>query len=386
MLRTLLALSLTLALTHSASAEIKFKKTVLDTKFRAEGVAVGDFNKDGKLDIATGEGYYAAPDWKLHPIREQVREFKGDGGYSKCFQAWTDDFNRDGWDDLLVVEFPGTPTVWLENPKGVERPWPVHVAVPVTNNESPEYLDVDGDGKRELLCSCPADPKAAPGKGVCIALARPDADPTALWKVEAISAPDAPMTGKFYHGIGKGDIDGDKVNDVLTPAGWWKRPQSPGDGGWKFTEAKLGEPCAQMYVYDFDADGDADVLSTAAHKLGMWWHEQTKDGWQTHKISELFSQTHALNFVDLNGDKLPDFITGKRFWAHGSKGDVDPGAPAVLYWFELAIKDGKPTWTPHKIDDDSGVGTQFQMTDVNGDGRLDIAIANKKGVFLFEQE
>jgi hypothetical protein len=386
MYRIVLALSLTLALAQSAAAEIKFKKTVLDTKFRAEGVAVGDFNKDGKLDVATGEGYYAAPDWKLVPIREQVREFKGDGGYSKCFQAWADDFNGDGWTDLLVVEFPGTPTVWLENPKGVERPWPSHVAIAVTNNESPEYLDVDGDGKRELLCGTSDDPKASDGPEKYVAIARPDADPTAPWKVTRVSAKNVDMARKFYHGIGIGDIDGDKRTDIVTPGGWWKGPESPADGEWKFNAAKLGEPCAQMYVYDFDGDGDADVLSTAAHKLGMWWHEQTKDGWQQHEISTLFSQTHALLFMDLNGDKLPDFITGKRFWAHGSKGDVDPGAPAVLYWFELAIKDGKPSWTPHKIDDDSGVGTQFQMTDVNGDGKVDIAIANKKGVFLFEQE
>ena len=43
---------------------------------------------------------------------------------------------------------------------------------------------------------------------------------------------------------------------------------------------------AQMYVYDFDGDGDADVLSSAAHQIGIWWHEQTKDGWVTHEIDK----------------------------------------------------------------------------------------------------
>jgi hypothetical protein len=42
-------------------------------------------------------------------------------------------------------------------------------------------------------------------------------------------------------------------------------------------------------------------------------------------------------------------------------------------------------WTRHEIDDDSGVGTQFQVIDVNGDGLLDVVTSNKKGVFLFEQ-
>src|SRR5579871_3335254 len=37
---------------------ITWKKTVLDTKFRAEGVAVADVNKDGKLDVLAGEVWY----------------------------------------------------------------------------------------------------------------------------------------------------------------------------------------------------------------------------------------------------------------------------------------------------------------------------------------
>ena len=34
---------------------------------------------------------------------------------------------------------------------------------------------------------------------------------------------------------------------------------------------------------------------------------------------------------------------------------------------------------------DSGVGTQFEVADVNGDGLLDVVTSNKKGVFYFEQ-
>lgn len=387
MQRIALALSLTfsLALSTSAAEPFTFKKTKLDEKFRGEGVAVGDFNHDGNLDLATGEGYYAAPDWKFQPIREQAREFDP-LKYSECFQAWARDFNNDGWDDLLVVEFPGRPTVWLENPKGVERPWTRRVAVEVTNNESPEFTDVDGDGFSDLLLGTSADPKNSDGPEKYMAIARPDPDPKKPWKLQTVSEKNVDMARKFYHGIGAGDLNGDGLLDIVTPNGWWQQPRL-GDRRptWAFTPAKLGEPCAQMHVFDFDGDGDADVLSSAAHKLGMWWHEQTKEGWQTHEISQDFSQTHALVHVDLNGDNLPDFVTGKRYWAHGPNGDVNPGDPAVLYWFELSRKEGKPVWTPHKIDDDSGVGTQFQVTDVTGDGKLDIAIANKKGVFLFEQ-
>ncbi len=79
-----------------------------------------------------------------------------------------------------------------------------------------------------------------------------------------------------------------------------------------------------------------------------------------------------------------DFVTGKRWYAHNGH---DPGAeqPAVLCWFELGRKDGRPEWTRHQIDDDSGVGTQFQVIDLDGDGLLDVITSNKKGVHYFQQ-
>ncbi len=376
------------ALFASAAAEpkITFKKTQLDAKFRAESPAVGDFNHDGKLDIAAGDAYYAAPDWKPVVFAEEHREFEPIK-YSQCFNMYADDINGDGWTDLTIVEYPGQAAVWRENLQGASKPWPRHVIIPVANNESPQYLDVDGDGRREWLLGTAPAPAEADGPNRVFAVVRRPADVQAPWLVEAISAVGVDEAKKFYHGLGLGDLNGDGRKDIVTPTGWWKAPSSPAGSAapWEFTKAKLGEPCAQMQVYDFDGDGDADVLSSAAHKLGIWWHEQTPAGWQTHLISELFSQTHALELADINGDGLPDFVTGKRYWAHGPKGDVNPGDPPVLYWFELARRDGKPVWTPHEIDNDSGVGTQIHVADVNGDGLLDVVTANKRGVYYFEQ-
>ena len=53
----------------------------------------------------------------------------------------------------------------------------------------------------------------------------------------------------------------------------------------------------------------------------------------------------------------------------------------------LLTSGGAPAAFTHvlAIDDDSGVGTQFEVADINGDGLLDVIIANKRGVFVFEQ-
>ena len=53
----------------AAQKKIGWKKTVLDAKFRSEGVAVADVNKDGKIVVLNGEYWYEAPDWKAHELQ-----------------------------------------------------------------------------------------------------------------------------------------------------------------------------------------------------------------------------------------------------------------------------------------------------------------------------
>jgi VCBS repeat protein len=278
-------------------------------------------------------------------------------------------------------------TWWLENPKKPDTQWPQHVLTPVTNNESPQFVDVDGDGKLDLLAAFAPDPKSFDGPERRMGFMTRTSDPLALWKIHSVSAREAPGTKRYSHGVGLGDINRDGRKDIVVTQGWWEAPAKLTDAEWQFHAAPLGEDCAQMHVFDFDGDGDNDVLSTAAHRVGMWWHEQLPEGkWQTHLIDDSFTQTHALCLADINGDGLPDFVTGKRWWAHGPKGDVNPGDPAVMYWFELKREGNKPTWIPHQFDHDSGVGTQFEVADVNADGLLDVVTSNKKGVYYFEQE
>lgn len=361
---------------------IHFKKTVLDTKFRGEGVAVGDFNHDGKLDIAAGNVYYSAPDWKMHVIYGKAPKDFDPHGYSDSFICYADDLNHDGWADYIDVGFPGTAAYWYENPKGAEGPWKRHLIGPVASDESPQYVDIDGNGHRALVMAI------ADGQ---MAIVRPDpSDPDKPWINEVISTKHAPGTDRFSHGLGIGSVRNNGRNDVLIPAGWWESPLDKSQLPWKFHKADFGSGAAQMYVFDFNGDGLNDVLTSSPHDYGIWWHEQLKDGsWKTHEIDKSYSETHSVVLADLTGDGLPGFVTGKRWWAHGPKTDHsgDPGAndPAVLYWYELKRHDGKADFVRHEIDNHSGVGTQFQVIDVNGDGLLDIAIANKTGVYLFEQ-
>jgi hypothetical protein len=363
-----------------SQSPIQFKKHRLDETFRSEGVAVGDFNNDGKLDIAANTVVYQAPDWTPMAIDGDAPQYPVKG-YSRSFNNFAADVNGDGHTDLIVVNFPGDTTVWYQNPGTKEGAWAKHVLLRETNNESPQFRDLTGDGKPEFVFST---------TGGVVAYATPGDDPTQLWDVHNISTAasvkmgKAPNVQRFYHGLGVGDVNADGRKDVILPDGWFEQPENKDAAEWIFHKAPLGPACADMYAGDFNGDGRPDVLSSSAHQYGIWWHEQKEDGWQRHEIDTRHSQTHAMCLADIDGDGDQDFLTGKRYYAHNGN---DPGAeePAVLYWYEYQKAEGGPKWTPHLIDRDSGMGTQFQVIDVNGDGLLDIVTSNKKGVHYFEQ-
>jgi hypothetical protein len=379
-----------------AAAKITWKKTVLDTAFRSEGVAVTDVNRDGKMDILNGEVWYEAPTWKRHEVRPSKDYTRGKQNvYSQSFACFADDLNGDGYADLIVIGFPGAPCHWFENPKGKAGHWKQHLIWHSACNETPLYVDLFKNGKRVLVMG--TQPKGKDNQGQ-MAYFSPGPDPTKPWVMHPISAPSAPGnevpgTRRFSHGLGVGDVNGDGRLDVICTGGWWEQPaKADGKAPWKFHPAKLGPDCADMYAYDIDGDGKADILSSSAHRYGIWWHQQRAGakGSPTFLSKDLFprlvSQTHALVLADINGDGLLDLVTGKRWWAHGPKGDADPNLPARLYWFEARKgRDGMTSFTPHVIDEDSGIGTQFVVADVNGDGLLDVVTSNKKGTFLFEQ-
>lgn len=365
-------------LAQGGKKALSFRKHTLSNTFVSEGVATGDVNRDGKTDVLAGPYWYEAPHWKRHQLHADTS--KPIPGYSTTFLNFCMDVNSDGWPDLIRFDQPGEACVWYENPKNKSGHWQRHMILETAGNETPVLVDIDKDGRKDLLCN---DTRL---KQV-IWLQSPSAKGDTTWARHIISSDSLRGTHRYTHGLGWGDVNGDGRNDVIIREGWWESPADVKQANWTFHEADLGKECSNMFVLDADQDGDADIISASAHNYGIWWHEQQKGGeqpvWATHEISRQFSQTHSLAVEDMNGDGHPDIVTGKRYFAHNGK---DPGAfePAVLYWFEF-IPGRPPRWIAHEIDDNSGVGNNFVITDMNGDGLKDIVTSNKKGVFFFEQ-
>jgi hypothetical protein len=368
---------------------ISWNRIDLSTNFLAEGAGIGDFNKDGKMDVVYGPNWYEGPDFsEAHSVypSKVFDPLK----YSNNFITMVHDVNGDGHSDILVNVWPGKEVAWFENPKG-EGEWTRRVAHPKVDGECPQFRDVSGDGTPDLVFH----------SGGILGFAEIASDPTQPWTFVPISKKG--KWGRYQHGIGAGDVNGDGRADLLLNSGWWEQPAEPvkPPATWTRHAAPFGAGGAQMYAYDVDGDGDNDVITTlVAHGYGLAWFEHKKDANGAIKFEEhliiggnasdspygvKFSQLHALELIDIDGDGLKDIVTGKRFWAHGPNKDMEPGAPAVVYWFQLTRGDSGVEYIPHQIDDDSGVGTQIAVGDVNGDGHPDVVTGNKKGGYVHLQ-
>lgn len=428
----------------------EFRKQVLTDSFYSEGISVGDINHDGNMDIVAGPFWFAGPDFKvaheIYPPETQntqgpqggypdeyqptvpgmgtVPASNGPehaqstamvhGNYSTNFQSFVYDFNGDGWPDVLIIMgFGPRPTFTAHlfiNPKGEHRQWDNYTVSPVIADEIDNFVDIDGDGKPELIMRTAMNPNWTDS---VIGILRPDwKDVTKMWTFTPISEP-----GVWYgHGSGVGDVNGDGRLDIVNSEGWWEQPAG-GKGIWKYhkqrfgTEAvRCGPGCggSEISVYDVNGDGLPDVItSLSAHGAGLAWYEQQRNGneitWKRHLImgdpetpmnersdweetdkSVAFVELHALAYADMNGDGLQDIVTGKRWWSHGFRYDEnDVSNPPVLYWFELRRNGKEVSWVPHLIDNNSGVGTQIVAADVNKDGKPDVLTAQRKGIMVF---
>ena len=376
----------------------EFKKQQLSDFYYAWGSAHGDVNHDGIEDVIAGPYYYLGPDYrKRREIYVGLPGNPSDEYTHQCWMQFAADFTGDGWVDSLTASFSEIDHgVWLyENPRGESRRWDKYQVVEDTQSEIAQLADIDGDGAPDLVYMAENT----------VRWAHPDPkNPYKLWTVHVISEPGMGTA----HGIGTGDINGDGRMDIINAYGWYEHPAQDDGKPWPyhpFAFSRAGRAAvggAIMSVYDVNGDGLPDVVTVLqAHGYGIAWFEQKRENgvitFVEHMIQDdpdhpgpngvIFSQAHATTSGDMDGDGVPDFIVGKRYWTHREGYlDADPYGEAVLYWYKT-IRDksapGGARFEPHQIDNHSGGGSDLLVADMDKDGKLDIVTSTRFGTFIF---
>ena len=352
----------------SRTQEIPFEKHTLDLGSN-ETCTVADINRDGKLDIVSGENWYEAPRWTKH----HFRDISYSDNYIDNFSDLAIDVTGDGAPDIVSCSYFTKELYWMENPGRGAGAWNKHA---IENGWSVEFVflvDIDNDGKKQELLPQFGQTEA----------------PLSWYELKNGAFVRHVVSPHSYgHGIGAGDVNGDGRTDILTPKGWFEAPPDPRSGDWKFHPDWDLESTGFLYVVDINGDGRNDVVTSAAHNYGLFWLEHGESSqWTRHTIDESWSQAHAVTMADLNGDGRMDFVTGKRYMAHNGR---DPGErePLGIYWYEyLKSTDGrKVEWVKHVVEYGSrtGGGMQIPVADLDGDGDTDFVVAGKSGLFLFE--
>lgn len=367
-----------------------------------EGIAAGDIDKDGHPDLIAGRNWYRGGDWAPRPLR-QIDDWNG---YVQSNGDYLFDVNDDGWLDVIAGSFIPTTVHWYENP-GAEalrlgQQWPEHLLVDTgaSANEGQLFEDLDGDGRPEWVVNSWKNDV-----------------PMAVWRLEKKqpadgsgkqgSSPNPPKDsggGARYemrrhqlgpkgngHGLAVGDLSGDGRPDVLVGQGWYEQPESdPWEQPWTFHADWDLHSSLPMVVTDLDADGDNDLILGNGHDYGLfWWEHRSRDeqgkiAWEKHLIDRSFSQPHTLHWVDLDGDRQEELITGKRYFAHNGN---DPGGREMPCLFAYQWDPATAEFTRQTIDQGRvGTGLQIVAEDLNGDGKVDLAVPGKSGTYLLLAE
>jgi len=353
--------------------------------FRSEACGVGDFNNDGKLDIIAGQYWYEAPNWKAHQFRylkdktdDQGKSYEVNSegkGYYDDFTNIPIDVDGDGFLDVVTCCWFSKQIDWYRNTGSAGGPWPITIIEKNGNFEAADLCDIDGDGKELEILAHTQDTKwyeisTKNGKRSFIR--------------HQVS------TNPKHYGGGVCDINNDGRPDIIRPNAWYESPADPRNGTWKEHPLALGslkeghsEHTPQILVHDVDTDGLNDIVTSSAHRHGIFWYKQVKQdsdiSFKQHLIDKSWSQAHSLTLADLDDDGDLDLVTGKRFYAHNG-GDPDAEAPLGLYWYEFRPAD-PPQWIKHVISYGKGIGAglNIPVVDLDDDGDLDIVVTGKWG-------
>jgi len=340
--------------------------------YRAEGpagkVQIGDIDADGKLDVAvSSEEHTDGITWFRNPGADAKRAWTATeviapgSGWKGLHSLQLADFDGDGDLDVFTAEMHDRQqqrVAICENADGKGSSWSVHV-LSKCGTHNAKVADLNGDGapdiagknydedRRPRIWINPNGPFDKTQKETNLD----------SWQRHVVTEDGAPRNG--YH-VFAADFDGDGRKDIATGDAWYENPGGPGRRWVRHgLDAGLGRIIA---VFDFDADGDQDILGG-----GFGWARN--DGAGGFKVltniaaNGGFAQGADVGLFERNGLGLSVIYTYKN-GEHVRRLTV-PEEPA------------SEGWADHMVYDWAGKSKDIDVDDIDRDGDLDIMFVGR---------
>ena len=336
---------------HSSTGSGLFGETLSGGTAGFRGLAAGDLDNDGDLDVAAA-----------HPtLDESVYLNSGTGGFFSTvssFNGGSDsaavalgDLDGDGDLDVVIANGSGgAETVWINGGSANFTAHPTSASFGAGASSDIALGDLDRDGDLDALVANgageaetvwlndgtgaftahPTLPSFGAGKSTALALADLDSD---------------------------GDLDAVLANDDGEDETIWK---NDGTGGFAVAAQSFGGGNSKdVAVADLDGDGDVDIVVANGAGTGVWLNDGSAAFTLSSTVATEDSTSAAL--ADLDGDGDRDLVVSNTIWA------------------PVSLNNGAATFSGH-----SGFfgpnSTSIVLGDVDGDGDPDAIAAGTGGI------
>lgn len=335
-------------------------------RIQVGGLAFGDLDGDGRPDLAAvcyqSSSFPPYEDWRNFVYFNDGAGLQAEAGWISADQVHSGDaaiadIDGDGRNDLVVANGGSAyapNSIYFGGAAGL-------ATTPGWQSAQPAWavgmklVDIDGDGDLDLVT-------ANQGRG------QPDVHrPAYLFRNDDGQLTTTPVwqsaEASIQNSVAAGDLDGDGrpeiglarwvgfTSGVHVNAGTLPAPSPALTFG-------SGQGDRGIAFADMDGDGDLDVVIGLDDRLHVFLNDGVggfTDAWTSGRDSS----HQDLLVVDFDGDGLPDIVDVDFSTGRADLYRNRPGLPAAL-----------PDWSY----DAAASGTALAAADVDGDGRLDLAI------------